>query len=956
MPAPFRKITREEFASVLAQFPFTRHVTGVHMHHTFIPDHAQYRGHDSIVAMWRYHTVEKGWRDIAQHITISPDGAIWLGRNWNWPPASAAGFNGNDAAGPFMFEMIGNFDVGRDVFGGEQRRTALEVIARVQKRFGLAPGTLAFHNTMSSKSCPGSAVDYDDVLSEVTALHGTLGASRSLQALPDNAPFGADALETAEANDAVRAAIASLRASTSRGFEADGELDHDDAEAFASAGDAAGARDSELTPAMLEGLRPHLVNLAMGQFSSEGEWKTTSGDVDAIFDEHLPAALGRESHGQPLRIVFYAHGGLVKESLGLQIAQKHKEWWLRNGVYPINFVWETGAFETIGQLLRRASEGMRAGARDVFDFTTDPVVEEIVRALQGPSIWSAMKRSAELASATGDEEGGARYVARKLAEFCRKNPNRVELHAVGHSAGSIFHSYFLPAALAEGSAPFRTMHLLAPAVRTDTFKRELAGHLGSGVERTTIFTMGKSYERADDCARIYRKSLLYLIYHALEAGRKTPILGLEESLRDDAELKRLFGLGHSGAPGEVVWSVTALDKGRSASTSTTHGGFDDDAPTLNSVVRRILGKQDADPVHEYVPGALGRSLDPWSDQVDWPEGIVLRKPQASAPPMPATMPKETPLRSEPVAGGGRRRALCVGINRYPTAPLNGCVADAEQWAQALRNLGFEEPAMLLDERATRAAIVAGLKALVADSRAGDVIVFQYAGHGTTVDDLNGDEAGGDTPGKDEALCPVDFASGAFFIDDDIGEICDGLPAGVNLTCFFDCCHSGTISRMAVGAAPDATPLGADPRPRFIQTSSEMERAHRRLREQIGGSRATGSGGPSLMKEVVFSACLSSEVAWESGGHGEFTVRAMQVFASSVGGFRNEQFAEQVTAKFGASPRQHAGLYCAPEAKGSHFLQAAAGGRGMSTASQPGLTQADARSLLQAVCALAAHIK
>jgi len=79
MPPPFKKITRDQFASVLTQFPFTRRITGVHMHHTWMPDRAQYRGHDSIVGMWEYHTKRNGWSDIAQHITIAPDGTIWLG-------------------------------------------------------------------------------------------------------------------------------------------------------------------------------------------------------------------------------------------------------------------------------------------------------------------------------------------------------------------------------------------------------------------------------------------------------------------------------------------------------------------------------------------------------------------------------------------------------------------------------------------------------------------------------------------------------------------------------------------------------------------------------------------------------------------------------------------------------------------------------------------------------------
>ena len=110
--------------------------------------------------MWRFHTQTHGWTDIAQHLTIAPTGTVWSGRNWNAPPASAAGHNGTAAAGPFMFEIVGDFDLGRDVLDGAQRQAVVDVIALAQARFGLAPETLMFHNQAANKSCPGSAIDF----------------------------------------------------------------------------------------------------------------------------------------------------------------------------------------------------------------------------------------------------------------------------------------------------------------------------------------------------------------------------------------------------------------------------------------------------------------------------------------------------------------------------------------------------------------------------------------------------------------------------------------------------------------------------------------------------------------------------------------------------------------------------------------------------------------------------
>lgn len=125
--------------------------------------------------MWRYHTRENGWSDIAQHLSIAPDGTLWPGRDWNKAPASATGHNGSARVGPFMIEMIGDFDVGRDRLEGAQRAAVMDVIARVQRRFGLPAEALRFHNQMSGKTCPGSSLSRAQVVAEVATRHVALG-------------------------------------------------------------------------------------------------------------------------------------------------------------------------------------------------------------------------------------------------------------------------------------------------------------------------------------------------------------------------------------------------------------------------------------------------------------------------------------------------------------------------------------------------------------------------------------------------------------------------------------------------------------------------------------------------------------------------------------------------------------------------------------------------------------
>jgi N-acetylmuramoyl-L-alanine amidase len=670
MPPPFRKVTLDQFAALLRDFPFTRRINEVHMHHTWRPNWAQYQGHETIVGIWRFHTgPENRWRDIAQHLTIAPDGSLWLGRNWNLPPASASGYNGTAAAGPFMFEMIGDFDRGKDPFDGPQKQATLQVIALVQGRFDLPASALRFHNQMSHKTCPGTAISYSDTVRAVQQLRtpgregvaeakpwhveAQAGAEREAGpvlfgdegepagqedfvlfgddeetgGMPAGAGTGAD-VGTAGGAGAIsrdtatqipgqqsveELILAMLRPDGPLGLaqgespyaepvEREGPADTDRRVPLAT---FAVTRDEEalfggtpITIDMKESLRPHVINLSRGRFSTSGLYQTAPEDVDAIFGEDLERAVEGRSAANPLRLVIWAHGGLVDEPSGLQIAYKHVRWWNANGVYPLYFVWETGLLEALGRVITGRSGGEEGLFGTLITELTDQGVESLARLLQGPAIWSDMKQSARLAVEPND--GGAHYVGQKLAEFCTRHPGAVELHAVGHSAGAIFHASFLPAAFALGAPPFRSLALLAPAIRVDRFHERLAPQVGprGSIERVVLFTMNKLRELDDNCIGIYQKSLLYLIYYALEDQRETAILGLEVSLRSDPTLKALFGLGGiaPGAPapvGEVIWSKTPSNAGpRSRSASTAYGAFDDDPSTMDSLLHRILDRDD----------------------------------------------------------------------------------------------------------------------------------------------------------------------------------------------------------------------------------------------------------------------------------------------------------------------------------------------------------------------------
>lgn len=169
MPAPFRRLSRDGFAAELMSLAWTRRVWRVDMHHTFHPAHADYDGEPCIARMCQFHVETRKWDDIAQHVSVAPDGAIWTGRDWNKTPASVGGVLN---AGAFMFEAIGNFDAGHDRLEGEQLTSVVHVIRAVQRRFRLPPEALLFHRDVpvTAKTCPGTTVDKAEILARVTRL------------------------------------------------------------------------------------------------------------------------------------------------------------------------------------------------------------------------------------------------------------------------------------------------------------------------------------------------------------------------------------------------------------------------------------------------------------------------------------------------------------------------------------------------------------------------------------------------------------------------------------------------------------------------------------------------------------------------------------------------------------------------------------------------------------------
>lgn len=321
-----------------------------------------------------------------------------------------------------------------------------------------------------------------------------------------------------------------------------------------------------------------------GRLSSSGKFRTNESDLEALIGAHLEEARriwGKENGA--VDVAIYAHGGLTSEESAARTAAEWIPALYDARIFPIFFMWETDLWST---LKNRLSDFLHGEPRPTGGFR-DTLLKFWNRRLEqglapvGSMIWGEMKQNAEAISA--DEESGARKLhalSRTVAGF---GPDRVRLHLIGHSAGSIVHCHLVRALAGEGWG-FKTVNFMAPAVRLDTFLDTLYPQLEDGtVEHYNQFHLSDSAEQQDPTCRPilgYSRSLLYLVSNSFESGKPTRILGMEKGFRDLQRRRR----GWRNLPIRE-WTAPGA-----RTSSTTHGGFDNDPATRKTIIDLIRGR------------------------------------------------------------------------------------------------------------------------------------------------------------------------------------------------------------------------------------------------------------------------------------------------------------------------------------------------------------------------------
>lgn len=259
------------------------------------------------------------------------------------------------------------------------------------------------------------------------------------------------------------------------------------------------------------------------------------------------------------------------------------------------------------------------------------------------------------------------------------------------------------------------------------------------------------------------------------------------------------------------------------------------------------------------------------------------------PPVPPSVPA-TPV-AVPSAGGNsvktNKYAFLVGINKYVAIQgndLNGCVNDVTGMMDLLVSKYEFSPdniRMVCDERATKLAILDGLKWLVKDTAPGDQLVFHYSGHGSQIRDDLGDEL---DDHMTEILCPTDLDWDDPLTDDMLANIFKQIAPGSFLTFICDACHSGTMDK---GLAPNSG--DHPPKAKFIQPPIDIRVRGRTDRDlglrSIGVKSDTTRGAGDVhffeQRHLLLSGCRDNQTsadAWVDGKYqGALTASILKVF-------------------------------------------------------------------------------
>ena len=214
-------------------------------------------------------------------------------------------------------------------------------------------------------------------------------------------------------------------------------------------------------------------------------------------------------------------------------------------------------------------------------------------------------------------------------------------------------------------------------------------------------------------------------------------------------------------------------------------------------------------------------------------------------------------------------ALLVAINEYapPIRSLYGChndVANLEEYLRA-RTDGDVDVHTMLDDQATRPAVVKAFREHLGKAGPGDVAVFAYSGHGTE-EPVPKEIKTSEASGKIQTLMLADSGKriGGKFVrglaDKELAVLLAEVSgSGAHTVAILDCCHAGGADRDAFTSVRGWTPEPDD-----------VEGEEREMAIELTGARPVEDFLPKTVEQwdppparhVALAACQSFEKAKE----------------------------------------------------------------------------------------------
>lgn len=215
------------------------------------------------------------------------------------------------------------------------------------------------------------------------------------------------------------------------------------------------------------------------------------------------------------------------------------------------------------------------------------------------------------------------------------------------------------------------------------------------------------------------------------------------------------------------------------------------------------------------------------------------------------MTKQAELADEPDDPDGKKYALLIGVSKFKNgfAPIPAAERDARDFATVLKQQGFERVEVLVNEQATRSAILSAFKQMVSQARPIDRVILYFSTHGTPPDKLGklgivpydlGDGVANlaelkkltDNPNAsdEDVLRSADLRYRVLktaITPDDLNGFLTGLRAGRSLA-VYDTCYSGAA------LTPVSQPMGGA---RYVNAESAFGHAFstRQIAEMAGES-------------------------------------------------------------------------------------------------------------------------